>query len=97
MEKNIVYAKGKIVLENSDAITTLRNNVLFSKEGIVQARKLKNYSQSGTYQLKADSGNLLDDPLVLEFKAGVVKFDPDSPAVKFGIKPIDVSHAGRRR
>ena len=97
VEKNIVYAKGKIVLENSDAITTLRNNVLFSKEGIVQARKLKNYSQSGTYQLKADSGNLLDDPLVLEFKAGVVKFDPDSPAVKLGIKPIDVSHAGRRR
>jgi hypothetical protein len=97
VEKNIVYAKGKIVLENSDAITTLRNNVLFSKEGIVQARKLKNYSQSGTYQLKADSGNLLDDPLVLEFKAGVVKFDPDSPAVKLGIKPIDVSSAGRRR
>ncbi len=97
VEKNIVYAKGKIVLENPDAITTLRNNVLFSKEGIVQARKLKNYSQSGTYQLKADSGNLLDDPLVLEFKAGVVKFDPDSPAVKLGIKPIDVSHAGRRR
>jgi hypothetical protein len=97
VEKNIVYAKGKIVLENPDAITALRNNVLFSEAGIVQARKLKNYSQSGTYQLKADSGNLLDDPLVLEFKAGVVKFDPDSPTVKLGIKPIDVSHAGRHR
>ena len=97
VEKNIVYAKGKIVLENPDAITALRNNVLFSKEGIVQGRKLKNYSQSGTYQLKADSGNLLDDPLVLEFKAGIVKFGPDSPAGKLGIEPIDVSRAGRRR
>ena len=97
VEKNIVYAKGKIVLENPDAITTLRNNVLFSEAGIVQARKLNNYSQSGTYQLKADSGNLLDDPLVLEFKAGIVKFDLSSPARKLGIKPIDVSRAGRRR
>ena len=97
VEKNIVYARGKIVLENLDAITTLQNNVLFSKAGIVQARKLNNYSQSGTYQLKADSGNLLDDPLVLEFKAGIVKFAPDSLAVKLGIKPIDVSHAGRHR
>lgn len=97
VEKNIVYAKGKIVLENPDAITTLQNNVLFSKEGIVQARKLKNYSQSGTYQLDAGSGNMLVDPLVLEFKAGVVKFDPASPAGKLGIKPIDVSGAGRRR
>ena len=97
VEKNIVYARGKIVLENLDAITTLQNNVLFSKAGIVQARKLNNYSQSGTYQLKADSGNLLDDPLVLEFKAGIVKFAPASPAGKLGIEPIDVSHAGRHR
>lgn len=97
VEKNVVCAKGKIVLENPDAITTLRNNVLFSKEGIVQARKLKNYSQSGTYQLKAEAGNLLVDPLVIEFKTGIVKFDPGSPAGKLGIKPIDVSRAGRVR
>jgi hypothetical protein len=97
MEKNIVYANGKIILENPDAIKTLRNNLLFSKEGIVQARKLKNYSKSGTYQLDAGSGNLLDDPLFLEFKDGIVKFDPSSPTRKLGIKPIDVSRAGRRR
>jgi hypothetical protein len=97
VEKNIVYAKGKIVLENPDAITTLQNNVLFSEAGIVQARKLKNYSQSGTYQIETGSGNLLDDPLIVEFEKGVVKFDPDSPAGKLGIKPIDVSRAGRRR
>ncbi|NQT00517.1 MAG: right-handed parallel beta-helix repeat-containing protein, partial [Planctomycetes bacterium] len=97
VEKNIICAKGNIVLENPDAITTLRNNVLFSAEGIVQARKLKNYSQSGTYHLKAETGNLLVDPLVLEFRAGIVKFDSASPAGKLGIEPIDVSRAGRRR
>ncbi|MBA7480383.1 hypothetical protein ES707_15837 [subsurface metagenome] len=96
VEKNIICAKGKIVLENPDAITRLRNNVLFSAEGIVQCRKLKNYSHSGTYQLKAEEGNLLVDPLIVEFKRGTVRFAPDSPAGKLGIKPIDVSGAGRR-
>lgn len=96
VEKNIICAKGNIVLENPDAVTRLRNNVLFSTEGIVQCRKLKNYSHSGTYQLEAGNGNLLVDPLIVEFKKGTVRFAPDSPAGKLGIKPIDVSGAGRR-
>ena len=96
VEKNIICAKGNIVLENPDAVTRLRNNVLFSTEGIVQCRKLKNYSHSGTYQLEAGNGNLLVDPLIVEFKKGTVRFAPDSPAGRLGIKPIDVSGAGRR-
>jgi hypothetical protein len=71
--------------------------VLFSKSGVVQARKLKNYSQSGTYQLKDEAGNLLADPLIVEFEKGVVKFAPDSPVNKLDIKPIDVSRAGLKR
>lgn len=97
VEKNVVWAKGKIVLENPDAITKLQNNVLFSEDGLVQARKLENYSPSGTYQLKEEMGNLLVDPLIIEFKAGIIKFDPMSQAGKLGIEPIDVSRAGRRR
>jgi len=96
VEKNVIYAKGNIVLENPDAVAALRNNVLFSAEGVVQCRKLKDYSHSGTYQLKAEEGNLLVDPLIVEFKKGTVRFAPDSPAGKLGIKPIDVSGAGRR-
>ncbi len=97
VEKNVIWAKGKIMLENPDAITILQNNVLFSEAGLVQARKLENYSPSGTYQLKEETGNLLLDPLIMEFKAGVVKFKPMSPAGKLGIEPIDVSRAGRSR
>ena len=96
VEKNIICAKGNILLENPDAVTRLRNNVFFSAEGTVQCRKLKNYSHSGTYQLKAEDGNLLVDPLIVEFEKGTVRFAPDSPAGKLGIKPIDVSSAGRR-
>jgi len=96
VEKNIIYAKGNIVLENPDAITALQNNILFSTEGIVQCRRLKDYSRTGTYQFKAEEGNLLVDPLIVEFEKGVVSFAPESPAGKLGIKPIDVSGAGRR-
>ncbi|MCP4259168.1 MAG: hypothetical protein GY774_16920 [Planctomycetes bacterium] len=97
VEKNVIFAKGKIIPENPDAITALHNNVLFSKAAVVQARKLKNYSQSGNYQLEAKAGNLLADPLIVEFEKGVVNFAPGSPVSKLGIKPIDVSRAGRRR
>ncbi len=96
VEKNIIFAKGKIIFENPDAITALRNNVLFSKTGFVEARKLKNYSRSGSYQIEAEAGNLFVDPLIVEFKTGVVKFAPDSRAGELGIKPIDVGSAGRR-
>jgi hypothetical protein len=53
-------------------------------------------AKAGTYQLKAEEGNLLVDPLIVEFEKGAVRFAPDSPAGKLGIKPIDVSGAGRR-
>lgn len=96
VEKNIICAKGKIVLENPDAVINLQDNVLFSESGLVQARKLKNYSQAGSYQMKAEAGNLFIDPLIVEFEKGVVRLAPDSPVGRIGIELIDVSGAGRR-
>ena len=96
-ERNVIYAKGQIVLENPDAITTLRNNVLFSAEGEIQCRRLKDYSQEGSYSFEADRENLSADPHIVEFKKGCVRFAADSPALKLGIKPIDVSGAGPRQ
>ena len=96
-EKNVIHAKGKIVFENPDAVTTLRQNVLFSAEGVVQCKKLDRYSQTGSYALESEGENLLVDPLLVEFEKGVVRFAADSPALKVGIKPIDVSDAGPRR
>jgi len=96
-EKNVIHAKCKIVFENPDAVTTLRQNVLFSAEGVVQCKKLDRYSQTGSYALESEGENLLVDPLLVEFEKGVVRFAADSPALKVGIKPIDVSDAGPRR
>jgi len=96
-EKNIIHAKGGITLENADALTTFRNNVLFSAKGKVQCQKLERYSRKGTYTLKQENGNLLVDPLLVEFGKGRVRVAAESPALKLGIKPVDVSSAGRRR
>lgn len=95
-ERNVIRAKGQIVLENPDAITTLRNNVLFSAEGKIQCRRLKDYSQAGNYSFEADQENLSVDPHIIEFEKGRVRFAADSPVLKLGIKPIDVSGAGIR-
>jgi len=94
-EKNIVYAKGKIVFDNTNALSAFENNILYSAEGKVQGNKMSRYSRTGSEQLQPDD-NLFADPLLVEFEKGRVSFAAKSPAVKLGIEPIDVSDAGRR-
>jgi hypothetical protein len=96
IENNIIQAKGKIIFEGSNAITVLRNNVLFSEAGKVEGRKLERYSQAGSYPMKPQDGNLFANPLLAEFAKGRVKLAAESPVHKLGIKPIDVSGAGPR-
>ena len=94
-EKNIVYAKGKIVFDNTNAITTFRDNILYSTEGKVQANKMSRYTRTGSEQLQPDN-NMFADPLFVDFEKGKASFAAQSPAARLGIKPIDVSNAGRR-
>jgi len=96
-ENNVIYARGEILFENPDAITTLRNNVLYGAKGKVQFKKLKDYSQTGVTAFEGDDENVLADPFLVEYDRGVVTFAGDSPVFKLGIKPIDVSDAGRRK
>jgi hypothetical protein len=95
-ERNVICTKGQIVLDNPDAITTLRNNVLFSAEAEIQLHRLRDYSRVGSYSFEADSKNLTADPQIIEYEKGRVRFAAESPALKLGIKPIDVSDVGIR-
>jgi hypothetical protein len=47
-------------------------------------------------RFKAEEGNLLIDPLIVEFEKGAVRFAPETPVGRLGIKTIDVNGAGRR-
>lgn len=93
--KNIVYAKGKIVFDNTNAMTTFKDNILYSAEGRVQGNKMSRYTRTGSEQLQPGN-NLFADPLFVDFEKGKASFTPQSPAARLGIKPIDVSNAGRR-
>ena len=94
-EKNVVYATGPLAITNPDGVT-LCNNVLFSEQGQVNYRKLKEYETVDVYPLQETAGNIISDPMLLDYEKGVVRLGPDSPVSKLGIKTIDVSSAGRR-
>ncbi len=79
-ERNVLYTKGKIAIQNPEAITRANGNVFFS----------------GARQLEGSpTGTLIADPM-LEIEGGVYRFRAGSPAAAAGIAPIDVSGAGRR-
>jgi len=94
-ERNIVYAKGKILFDNTNAITKFKDNILYSTEGKVQGNKMSRYTRTGSEQLQPEN-NLFAKPLLREFEKGRVSFAARSPAAKLGIEPIDVSGAGPR-
>ena len=95
-EKNVVYTIGPLIIRNREAITTFKDNLIFSEKGPVNCHKLKEYDAIDIYPLQASHGNVLNKPLLTDYDKGIVRFAPDSPALKLGIKPIDVSSAGRR-
>lgn len=80
-EKNAIYARGKIAFSNPAAITEATTNVLFSATGTIEG---------------APEGSNTEDPLLSVSENGVVTYEGDSPALKLGIAPLDVSGAGRR-
>jgi len=95
-ERNILCAQGPITLDNFEAVTKLSGNVLFSRQGPIECRKLDQYSRTGTYTLEPSEENPQTDPMLTVYEGGKVEFAPDSPARRLGIEPIDVSDAGPR-
>jgi len=80
-EQNIVCAKGKITFTNPPAIAQSAANVVYSATGAVEG---------------ASAGSTQADPKLADVEKGQVRFGPGSPAPGLGIKPLDVSGAGRR-
>ena len=95
-EKNILWAKGKILLENREGITQLTGNIFFSEQGTVECRKLDRYAGTGTYAMQPEDGNKHVDPRLLRYREGKVEIAADSVAHELGIMALDVSDAGPR-
>ncbi len=80
MENNVIYAAGSIkaIWKNGEA-TSWNNNLLFSEQGDYQ---------------DIPPGQIFADPLFLDRLKGDFRFQPNSPALQMGIKPVDCSGAG---
>jgi hypothetical protein len=72
------------------------NNVFFSQTGRYEYEKLDGYNRAGKSPLGPRDGTVLADPKLLRPTPTVFDFVPDSPCIKLGIKPVDVSKAGRQ-
>ena len=96
-EKNILWAKGRILLENREGIVELANNVFFSEQDVVEGRKLDRYTTTESYGMRPGESNRHADPQLLRYREGKVEMAADSPARDLGIVPLDVSDAGPRR
>jgi len=92
-EKNVVAAGGKITFTNPAAMSTFKDNVLWSGVGKIEGVALRDYAAAGAEAMAVPGA---DPKLLPGVEKGVCRFAPDSPALKLGIRPIDVSGAGRR-
>ena len=79
-ERNVLVSKGKILFQNPEAISTGAGNIFQSAARTVEG---------------GPAGVSLADP-GLEVESGVYRFRPGSAAEAAGIRPVDVSGAGRR-
>ena len=96
-EKNVLRAEGSITITNPEAIAAFRSNVVFSATGRIEGAKLKDYAPSPAEPLRVADGNVFADPGLASFEDGRIVFAADSPAIRLGLTPVDVSGAGCRR
>ncbi|MEW6355030.1 MAG: right-handed parallel beta-helix repeat-containing protein [Planctomycetota bacterium] len=97
LERNVIYAKGKLLFLKHNAIVTMPNNVFFSGAGAVEGEKMERYKPLGREPIAPREGTVIADPMFDRIEDGIVTFKPDSPALRLGIKPLDVSKAGRKK
>ena len=94
LEGNVIYAGGKIQIQNIDGVTAWSKNLFFSKAGKIELLHLKDYQQTSA-EPGAPGDTTVGDPLFTDPEKGDFSFKPGSPALALGLKPIDVSAAGR--
>lgn len=94
-EKNILIADEVMISKPSDAMAALRNNIIYSPYGVATIEEIVIYTQIDVKPFDFTDGNILADPLFVDRDHNNFAFKPDSPALKMGIEPVDVSMAGR--
>jgi hypothetical protein len=94
LERNVLYATGKIRVEGVQAVTTWSNNLFFAESGRYEWVTLEHYTARQT-STQPPPGVSTNRPLLQNLWQPNARFYPQSPAHALGIGAVDVSRAGR--
>jgi len=94
MEKNVVYAPGKIRIVNIGAVKTWSKNLFYSRIGTIEGAAQKGGTNT-EYDPFLKWDTVEADPLFQNLEAGNYRYEPGSPTFQLGIQPLDMSHVGR--
>ncbi len=95
-ERNVLFATGKIRVENVSGVSQWSQNLFFSGAGKVEGVQMRDYSTTGSEE-RAPGDTVLADPLFWNWRDGDLRFKSNSPAKTLGIQPVDQHGAGVRR
>ncbi len=96
MQGNVVYAAGKITIDGVNCVATWSKNLFYSGEGRIDGvvMKERKYDRIGTISgVVGDTA--VGDPMFVDLDHLDLQYKPDSPAWKLGLKPLNISQAGR--
>jgi hypothetical protein len=96
VERNVVYATGKIRIENIDGIARWTRNLFYSGSGRIERVTMEAYSAGKTLE-GAPGDTVVGDPLFVDWQHGDFRYRPESPARPLGLEPLDAREAGRIR
>jgi hypothetical protein len=91
--RNVFYATGKIRFEGANAVTTWTDNLLYSGTGQFECVTLDQYVKVGTVTT-APPNSVVADPEFVDRARGNFRYRPGSPALKLGLRPLDMSRVG---
>jgi len=96
--KNVIYATGSITFDGINAVDRFLNNIFYSATGVVKGLKRSPERELvGEEALISTEDTLLADPQLTALAGREFAFQPDSPAHRLGITPLEVKTAGRSK
>lgn len=94
LKGNVLYAGGSIVFEGLNNVGVWSKNVVYSGTGKIEGAILKNYSTTSTVSGVREDTRVAD-PLFVDLAKTNLHYKADSLALELGLKPLDLSQAGR--
>ena len=95
LERNVVWAAGKIEVFGPTAVALWTNNIFYSQTGKILAVPLSDYTPGEPARLDAGVGIIVTDPGIKVGQDGAITWPRDCPARQWAIQPFEVREDSR--